>query len=83
MDMMKAIEVTGNIDEQGHLHLRDTLPHLAAGPVRIIVLVPEEEEIDENEWLRNAARNPVFDYLNDPAEDIYTLSDGKPFNDQE
>ena len=38
------------------------------------------EEIGEEEWLRAAATNPVFDILKDPEEDIYTLADGKPFN---
>jgi tetratricopeptide (TPR) repeat protein len=41
----------------------------------------EEGEIDEYEWLHAAATNPVFDFLKDPEEDIYTLADGKPFND--
>jgi tetratricopeptide (TPR) repeat protein len=41
----------------------------------------EEEDIDEDEWLKAAASNPVFDFLKDPEEDIYTLNDGKPFND--
>jgi hypothetical protein len=36
----------------------------------------EESEI---EWLKAAANNPVFAFLQDPAEDIYSLSDGKPF----
>lgn len=39
------------------------------------------DEIDEQEWLQAAANNPVFDFLKDPEEDIYTLADGKPFND--
>ena len=47
-----------------------------------------EEEMLEREWydaqwLEAAARNPAFEYLNDLAEDIYSLSDGKPFHDQE
>lgn len=41
----------------------------------------EAGEIDESEWLRSAASNPAFDFLEDPEEDIYTLADGKPFND--
>ena len=41
----------------------------------------DTEEIDEQEWLHAAASNPVFNYLKDPEEDIYTLTDGKPFND--
>jgi hypothetical protein len=39
------------------------------------------EEIDDREWLQAAANNPEFDFLKDPEEDIYTLADGKPFND--
>jgi hypothetical protein len=39
------------------------------------------DEIDEQKWLKAAAGNPVFDFLKDPEEDIYTLADGKPFND--
>lgn len=42
----------------------------------------DAEEIDEHEWLQAAASNPVFDFLKDPVEDIYTLADGKPFNDE-
>jgi hypothetical protein len=48
----------------------------------VIILVVEETDIDEQEWLRAAASNSAFDFLKDPSEDIYTLSDGKPFNDQ-
>ncbi|MGD1809235.1 Z1 domain-containing protein [Dapis sp. BLCC M126] len=39
----------------------------------------QTEEINEQEWLYAAATNPVFDFLKDPEEDIYTLKDGKPF----
>ena len=35
----------------------------------------DAEEIDEQEWLHAAASNPVFNYLKDPEEDIYTLKD--------
>jgi Z1 domain len=38
-------------------------------------------EIYQSEWLKAASNNPVFDFLKDPDEDIYTLADGKPFND--
>lgn len=38
------------------------------------------EEINENEWLNAAASNPAFDFLKNPEEDIYTLTDGKPFH---
>jgi len=42
----------------------------------------DSEEIDESEWLKAAASNPVFAFLNDPEEDIYTLDDGKPVDDE-
>jgi hypothetical protein len=45
----------------------------------MITIVPQW---DETEWLRAAASNPAFYFLNDPAEDIYSLSDGEPFRDQ-
>jgi hypothetical protein len=50
--------------------------------VRVIVLFPDDTEIDETEWLYAAATNPAFDFLKDSAEDIYTIQDGEPFDDQ-
>lgn len=79
---MKAIETTGTVNEQHQLLLDEPLSHVDPGRVRVIVLIPEEGEIDENTWLTAAAANPAFDFLKDQAEDIYTLSDGKPFDDQ-
>lgn len=78
---LSAVEVTGTIDENRHLQIDEALP--VAGPtrVRVIVLYSLLEEWDEAEWLRAAAKNPAFDDLNDPAEDIYSLLDGKPFHD--
>jgi hypothetical protein len=39
-------------------------------------------DIGEKEWLNVAANNEVFEFLNDEAEDIYTLEDGKPLTDE-
>jgi hypothetical protein len=36
------------------------------------------EDISEEDWLHAASRNPVFEFLHDSEEDIYTLEDGKP-----
>ena len=80
---MKAIEVTGTIDEHQELHLDEQLPIGGPTRVRVIILVPDGSDIDEGEWLRAGARNPAFDFLSDPGEDIYTPTDGKPFVDQE
>jgi len=42
-------------------------------------IIQNSDEIEEQDWLQAAGGNPVFDFLNDQEEDIYTLSDGKPF----
>ena len=79
---MTAIEMTGEIDEHHQLQLDEPL-HIS-GPlrVRVIVLYPIDDEWDETEWLQAAARNPAFEFLNDPEEDIYSLADGEPFHDE-
>lgn len=79
---MTAVEVTGTIDKNHQLRL-DT-PLAISGPVRVrvIVLYPLEEEMDETEWLYAAAHNPAFAFLKEPEEDIYTIENGKPFNDK-
>ena len=79
---MTAIEVTGTVDEHRRLELDENLPFSGPMRVRVIVLYPIAEEWDEKEWMQAAARNPVFDYLSEPEEDIYSLSDGEPFRDE-
>jgi hypothetical protein len=79
---MKAIEVTATVDEQGQLHLDQPLKVTKSGHVRALLLFPEDDEIDEMEWLKAAASNPVFAFLHAPEEDIYTLEDGKPLDDE-
>jgi hypothetical protein len=78
----KALEVMGIIDEHRQLHLDTPLPIVGPHRVRVIILIPEESDISETEWLQGAASNPAFDFLKAPEEDIYTLADGKPFHDQ-
>jgi len=51
--------------------------------VKVVILLPEEADIGDKEWYQAAAKNQVFDFLQEPEEDIYTLSDGRSFNDQE
>jgi len=78
----KAIETTGTIDAQHHLVLDGVLPITGPTRVRVIILVPEDSDINETEWLQAAAANPAFYFLKDSEEDIYTLSDGRPFYDE-
>jgi hypothetical protein len=79
---MTAIEMTGTIDEHRQLQLDDPLPVSGPMRVRVIVLYPTEDEWDEKEWLQAAARNPAFEFLKDPEEDIYSLNDGEPLHDE-
>jgi hypothetical protein len=71
--MLTAIETTGRIEENGKIVIDETFSVNATTDVRVIVLIPETEEINENEWLRAAAKNEAFDFLHDSAEDIYSL----------
>ncbi|MBC7228109.1 MAG: hypothetical protein H5T61_12925 [Thermoflexales bacterium] len=77
----RAIETTGVVDVHRRLILDEPLPIWGPKRVRVIILLPEED-ISEEEWLRAAAANPAFEFLKEPQEDIYTLSDGRPFYDQ-
>jgi hypothetical protein len=40
------------------------------------------DECHETEWLRAAASNPAFADLAAPEEDIYSPTDGEPFDDE-
>lgn len=78
----RAIEITGKIESQRQLILDEPIPVVDSTKVRVIIFLPEEAEIDEKEWLKSASVNPAFNFLNDLKEDIYTLEDGRPFNDK-
>lgn len=79
---MTAIETTGTVDEDRRLRLDEALPVTGPMRVRVIVLYPRTEGVDEEEWLRAAALNPAFHDLAAPEEDLYSLEDGDPFLDQ-
>jgi len=79
---MTAIEMSGMVDEHNQLKLDGSLPFSGPRRVRVIVLSPMDDEVDEIQWLQAASRNPAFAFLADPEEDIYSATDGKPFNDE-
>jgi len=56
----KAIEATGTIDVQRQLVLDEPLPVVGPTKVRVIILLSEEADIDEMEWLQAAAANPAL-----------------------
>lgn len=80
--MLTALEITGTVDASQVLHLDNPLPISGPKRVRVIVLYSMDDGTpDESEWLYAAAQNPAFQYLHDPAEDIYSITDGEPIRD--
>jgi hypothetical protein len=77
---MRAVELSGHLDAAGQLHLDEPLRGLGAGRVRVLILLPEEQDVDQAEWLRAAAGSSAFDFLRDPEEEVYDEHDGKPFD---
>ena len=74
---MHALETIAHIDQFGNITLPKPLL-LRNQNVRIIILLPEEGQITDTDWLQAAAQNPVFDFLQDEEEDIYSVKDGQP-----
>lgn len=71
---MKAIELIGDVDVE-HCLKAQVPEDLPAGPVRLLVLVPEPDQADEI-WMRAVAAEWSED-LSDPRNDLYTLDDGQ------
>jgi len=74
---MEAIEKLVQFDEDGNTTLK-LGKHFSKKNAKIVVLI-KEDEISENGWLSFAMKGGAYDFLNDPAEDIYTTEDGIPY----
>lgn len=79
--MLTAIETTATIGTNRQLTLDEDLPENASSKVRVIVLF-DEDDFSEKDWLKAASGDDVFDFLNDESEDIYSLEDGKPLTNE-
>lgn len=77
---MKAIEAVGTIEQERRVLLDEPLPPGVEGRVRLLILIGEDE-LNEQAWMQAAVHGGGFDFLKAPGEDIYTLEDGKPFDD--
>ena len=75
---MKAFDLIGDVDSE-HCLKAKVPENLPAGPVRLLVLVPEQEE-QEEAWMRAVASEWSAD-LADARQDLYTLEDGQPLDD--
>ncbi len=80
-EVVRVLETMATVDEEDRLILDERLPLQAKARVRVLIFIPEEEDIPEDEWLQAASKNPVFSFLEEPEEDIYSLADGRPFHD--
>ncbi|MBW6534458.1 MAG: hypothetical protein K0B11_05585 [Mariniphaga sp.] len=78
---MKAIEIKAKTDDTGNLKLDIPLKRKNR-QVKILILFKEDDELldNENVWLYFNSNNPSLDFLNEPEEDIYSLTDGEPIN---
>lgn len=79
---MKAIEIHTKTDKNGRLKLNYPV-NRKDKEVRVIILLEEQRDETEEEksWYEAISSNPVFDFLQEPSENIYSLKDGEPFND--
>ena len=81
---LRTVRLKGHIDER-HRLIADAPVDLPPDPVEIAVIIADggtagSDEIGADDWLRGVAREWSED-LGDPRQDIYTLSDGEPVND--
>ena len=79
---MKAIEINTKTDKLGYLKINYPI-NKRESMVRIIILVDEQnDDMDEEKlWMNTISSNAAFDFLKDSNENIYSLTDGEPFND--
>jgi hypothetical protein len=71
------------INEFHQLEPDTLIPVTGPKRVRVIVLFHSDSDDGEDEWIHSAIHNPAFDYLKDPQEDVYSISDGKPLHVEE
>lgn len=79
---MRAIEINSKTDKSGHLKLDYQLGK-SEQTVRILILLEDEVYQKEEEilWMDSLTKNPAFNFLNEPEEDVYSIKDGEPLND--
>ncbi len=77
---MEAIEKLVHFDEEGNTTLK-LGKNFSQKEAKVVVLI-KDEEISEKEWLALAMKGGAFDFMNDPAENIYTIEDGVPYKSE-
>ena len=78
---MRAIEINSKTDKKGNLKIDSQLNKINS-TVKVLILYDDNADNDEEKiWMKSISTNPVFDFLNDDSEDIYSINDGEPFDD--
>jgi hypothetical protein len=79
---MSVIEINSKTDSRGLLRFNYNLKK-SNRRVKILIMVDDNKKTSDEEalWMQSIATNPAFDFLNDPAEDIYSITDGEPIDD--
>jgi uncharacterized alpha/beta hydrolase family protein len=79
---MSVIEINSKTDSKGLLKFNYNLKK-SNRRVKILIMVDDNKKTSDEEalWMQSIVTNPAFDFLNDPAEDIYTITDGEPIDD--
>jgi hypothetical protein len=73
---MNIVKLSGKVDENRRLSVQ-VPASIRPGPVTVLVL-PEMHEDDEAQAWTAAIAQDWADELSDPAQDIYTMTDGEP-----
>lgn len=76
---MTSLTITGHIDAQ-HRLTADVPDSIPPGPVTVRITPVSSEDEAGDAWMAGVAREWA-DELNDPREDIYSLTDGEPVRD--
>lgn len=86
MTSFQTFETTGTVDENGVLQVAPFVG-VPAGQVVVSVKVPKNEALDYDDsdlspeqWNAGLTRLMAPHFSDDPAEDIYTREDGKPYD---
>jgi hypothetical protein len=73
---MNIVKLSGNVDENRRLSAQ-VPASIRPGPVTVVVLPEMHEEEEARSWTAGIAQE-WMDELVDPAQDIYTITDGEP-----
>ena len=74
---MRELELDAEIDDRGHVEF-DLPAGTPAGPVRVLLLIPEPGDDDAGTSWSNGISHEWREELADVRQDIYTLEDGEP-----